>query len=695
MSADEQGIEQWKQKYYDQLDRLERKENDWEALETTLKRTIGRLSLAAEGQNTTLDRHIGELRTSIKNNINRQRVESIVDDISRILTQLEEKQANSNRASVDTLLQLVTDLQLPESFAKPRKKLIKQLEKSDDDQRETLLTSTLTFLKSAIIIEPSSTPQKPGLLDRLFNSEKEKSQSEAKNESNIKQSTINISLLTSVLQHILSVLPWPGEIQSEANSAISLLITSETESDLQTHLKSIEQVILRWPKTQNTQVQTSAEVSQQDTSEYDTYKMCLIELLGKIDNKESPSGKLAALRLTAQKATDKEELDKLSEQLSSLLIAQSDNTQNQTINQSLNDSINDPSLQPSIQELLIRLLEQLIVPVDLQDQADKMKQRLEQDTDPANWKLLLKDVATLINSIRSHMQKEKHEFENFLQQVTDRLKTMDQFLQTETENLQSAESDGKEFDKSINLNVNEIRKDVNDATELASLKETVSAKLDTISTHIQTYRESENSRILQSQEQVASLHTRMLELEKESETLKKVVIEKNKQAMFDTLTGIPNRLSYDKKIEEEVSRWKRFDNPLSLAIWDIDFFKKVNDTFGHKAGDKVLRTVAQLLYKRIRATDFLARYGGEEFVMLLPGTRQEETLRLVNDLRQQVESCGFHNHGEAVTITVSCGISSFNEGDNITQVFERADKALYKAKKNGRNQCVAASSLSD
>ena len=98
MSADELGVEQWKQKYYDQLDRLESKEKDWELLETTLKRTIGRLSLAAEGQHNTLDRHIVDLRTSMKNNINRQRVESIVDDISRVLSQLEESRRVQNVA---------------------------------------------------------------------------------------------------------------------------------------------------------------------------------------------------------------------------------------------------------------------------------------------------------------------------------------------------------------------------------------------------------------------------------------------------------------------------------------------------------------------------------------------------------------------------------------------------------------------
>ena len=723
MSADEQSVDQWKQKYYDQLDRLESKEKDWDLLESTLKRTIGRLSLAAEGQHNTLDRHIADLRTATKNNINRQRVESIVDDISKVLTQLEEKQGHSERTSVNTLQLLVSDLSLPESFDKPRKKLLKKLEKSDDDQREELLAETIKLLKSAFVSQKDSPSEtnKPGLLNRLLHTDEDNKKdpqddikNSALNTELKRESELNLSLLNSILEHIFNNIPWPDKLKSESENIILLIKNSLTQNDLQLNLKKLSSTIMQWPVKESASDDINPEpLNSNQSNPISIYKSCLIELFDKIDNSDSPGGKISALRLSANNAKNKDELDKLSEQLASMLVISAPSDQNIKINKDddlatdlssiqninttsqINHSLDDPSLQPSIQELLIRLLEQLIVPVDLQKQADSMKQRLEQDADPANWKLLLKDVASLINSIRSFMQNEKHDFENFLQQVTDRLKNMDLFLQTEAESLKSAEVKGISFDDRINLNVDDIRTDLDQATDLTELKLNVSSKLDTISNHIKLYRETEVLRILESQSQVESMHTRMQALETESETLKKVVIEKNKQAMFDTLTSIPNRLSYDRKIEEEVSRWKRFKSPLSLAIWDIDFFKKVNDTYGHKAGDKVLRTVAQLLFKRIRATDFLARYGGEEFVMLLPGTKQEETLRLVNDLRQQVESCGFHNHGESVTITVSCGVSSFNDGDNISQVFNRADKALYKAKENGRNQCVVASSLSD
>lgn len=690
MSTDGLDNEQWKKKYYDQIDRLEQKEQDWEKLETTLKRTIGRLSLAAEGQDKALDRHIDELRTAIKNSINRQRLEVVVDDISRVLTQLEDNAPAKNRLAINLLEKLVLQLKLPASCNKQHKKLIKQFSKSDDEQRESLLNDTISLLKTAIVLESSAATESSGFLNRLFNSDK----SGQKNISEAHDSATNIQSISALLEQMLSLLPWPEAIYTKSLTAINAIKQSTSDIELTARLKDVETQIKLWPTSS---VQSSIEST--EPSQLNTYKTCLINLLNNLDEPNSPSGQLTAFKITARDAKQESELVDLSIQLSRLLKDQLSTTEDKPstpIDLSPAElPERDGPVQPSIQELLIRLLEQLIVPPDLQNDVDQMKQHLEKDNEPANWKSLLKDVALLINSIRSRMQQEKHEFETFLQQVTDRLKTMDQFLQIETDSLKTAHSKGAEFDKTIDSNVKEIRLDVDQATELSSLKNNVNSKLDTISSHIVHYREYEVHRVEESQQQVYDMQTRMLSLEKEAESLKQIVIEKNKQAMFDALTTIPNRLSYEKRIADEVSRWKRFNTPLSLAIWDIDFFKKVNDTYGHKAGDKVLKTVAQLLNKRIRATDFLARYGGEEFVMLLPGTKQEETLRLVNDLREQVESCGFHYHGEAVKITVSCGVSSFNKNDTVEKVFERADQALYKAKENGRNQCVVAACLSD
>ncbi len=609
MPAEGQDTEQWKKKYYDQLDALEQKEQDWEALETIFKRTISRLSLAAEGQHSSLDRHLSELRQSIKNTVNPQTLSSIVEQISDVIGKLEEQAVDTKNPVSQCLQQILSQLELPASCNKPLKKLNKQLDKADDRNAASLIQQSTELIRLALdslaTKADDSADGKGGLIGKLFSTQD----------------------------------------------------TAKTEASA--------------------------------SSDIDIYKRCLLHLIDELNTAQSPSGKLSALRVSVSSAKQQQQLDSLLDKLSHFI----QDDQNTIVNNSVAPAAQQSETQPAIQEILIRLLEQLIVPADMQSLADDMKHRLEDQVDTADWKLLLKDVASLINTIRSRLQEEKNEFENFLQQVTDRLRALDQFLQQESSQLQAANESGLSFDRTMKQNVDEIQQDIQAADDLSSLKQSVTLKLDTISQHIQSYRNSEKQRIDQSQQQVTEMHSRMQELEQETASLKKVVIEKNRQAMFDTLTGIPNRLSYEKKVEEEIARWKRFSSPLSLAVWDIDFFKKVNDTYGHKAGDKVLKTVAQVLHKRIRATDFLARYGGEEFVMLLPGTALIDTQALLDKLRQEVESCGFHYHGDAVTITASCGASEFQQGDSLSRVFERADQALYQAKKNGRNQCVLSSSL--
>ena len=130
-----------------------------------------------------------------------------------------------------------------------------------------------------------------------------------------------------------------------------------------------------------------------------------------------------------------------------------------------------------------------------------------------------------------------------------------------------------------------------------------------------------------------------------------------------------------------------------MAVWDIDLFKEVNDTYGHKVGDKILMAVAKLLEERMRETDFIARYGGEEFVMFLPGTNEDDALVLTDALREKIANCKFNHDGQIIRITMSCGISNFRENDDHESMFERADKALYAAKDKGRNQCMTTSSL--
>ncbi|MCP5159083.1 MAG: GGDEF domain-containing protein [Gammaproteobacteria bacterium] len=195
------------------------------------------------------------------------------------------------------------------------------------------------------------------------------------------------------------------------------------------------------------------------------------------------------------------------------------------------------------------------------------------------------------------------------------------------------------------------------------------------------------SLIYHNEQLIAELQNQVRELNKEKERLIHLLQEKSARLRQDPLTGVSNRLAYEEQLHQEFQRWKRFGNPLTFLIWDIDHFKQINDRHGHDIGDEVLREVARQLNSRLRSTDFVARYGGEEFAMLLPGADIEAALQLAEQIRHHIAESGFR-YGEAhIPVTISCGLASFQPGDCLESVFKRADQALYQAKKTGRNSC--------
>lgn len=223
------------------------------------------------------------------------------------------------------------------------------------------------------------------------------------------------------------------------------------------------------------------------------------------------------------------------------------------------------------------------------------------------------------------------------------------------------------------------------ANTLATIKRTLSSNIDTLCKTIAPIKEQNSAA------QLEELTLKVAQLDEECKELKNKLTVAYSKATRDSLTNLPNRLAYEENLGYEIARWKRYQNSFSLVIWDIDFFKHVNDTYGHHAGDKALIQIANLLVKHCRAADFVARIGGEEFVMVLPNTDEQSTLVLANKIRETIAHTHFEAHGQTLFITVSCGISQFRAGDDGEKLFERTDQALYTAKSNGRNQCVLGS----
>ena len=168
-----------------------------------------------------------------------------------------------------------------------------------------------------------------------------------------------------------------------------------------------------------------------------------------------------------------------------------------------------------------------------------------------------------------------------------------------------------------------------------------------------------------------------------------------KHATLDALTGLNNRRQFEIRIKQETARSQRKDTILCGIMLDIDYFKKVNDTYGHAAGDCVLKGVANIITKTLRDYDIPCRYGGEEFFILLPMTHIDETILVAQRLRQAIESTPIdireakNPETSTISVTASFGVTMYNPQETPEEFYQRTDKALYEAKINGRNKVIA------
>ncbi len=668
----DQEARQWKQQYYDQLDLLDHKEKDWQALESVLKKTVLRLSITAEGQHATIDRYLHDVRTVVKKQVDILRLENILNDISALVLKMGDKQVAVDKKVITMLIRLLEKIDFPDAASKQKNKLITKLSRSTDKNSDELADEVQSLLSAFIkrasinpVADSSHEQTKFGLLRNLFKPQNNLADNSSdvisNTENNITSNaasdkindikagdTANYSSIINSITGFAEALPWPGSLEKEVNQVLATL----SACDLYEVDKQLERLFSLIDKWQQQAVPTGSN-----------------RVVTSADSKDV--GLLVSDMVVQPSAPD--------------LAASSYHQYTE-------------KSDPSAQEILIRLLEQLVVPPDRHEAVENIKLRIKTDKSATGksatgWKRLLNDIAQLINTLRSGIQDEKQEFETFLQQITGRLKEMDGFLLQENALLNEAEQAGGAFDAAVGAQVQDIHDDIKASDDLNDLKSKVQKRLSVVSDHIKQYRINEQVRYTNAQQNVENMQSRLQQLEQETGDLRKLILVKNKEAMFDVLTKIPNRLSYEKKAVEEIGRCKRFAAPLSMAVWDIDLFKQVNDTYGHKVGDMVLKAVARLLKERMRETDFIARYGGEEFVMFLPGADESKALELADALREKISVCKFKHYGEMIKITVSCGVTSFIKGDNHESMFERADKALYAAKHNGRNKCVAASTL--
>lgn len=355
--------------------------------------------------------------------------------------------------------------------------------------------------------------------------------------------------------------------------------------------------------------------------------------------------------------------------------------------ENLLESYEGEAVRERVGGVMLTLLDQLVIPADLKEREQSIRQKICEGIRWPQVPNTLSEAVSLVSRSQLELQKETT---LFLHDLSGRLVDIEKFLVLNEQVTSDRNTNSNQLADTVNEHIQSIHANLEQFHNVTDLKQSIHQQINFISEAMDRYKRKERSIVSDSDKEIRFLKQRLDALEQESNRLKASIEEQGEKAYIDPLTEIPNRLAYEKRGTEEHSRWQRYGAPLSLAVADIDFFKQVNDRYGHIAGDKVLKVIAKLLAEGLREADFICRYGGEEFVIIFPETQGDDAFDVLEKVREKIASCPFHFKKNPVQITVSFGVSQFNQGDNLITVFKRADKALYEAKGGGRNKVVMA-----
>ena len=382
-----------------------------------------------------------------------------------------------------------------------------------------------------------------------------------------------------------------------------------------------------------------------------------------------------------------EDLSALSKALDHSLKLQKEQSDNEPQEDGETDEKNYSTLCVKQLNTLLGCIE---IPPKFQNQAEQIQSKLTRSLNNGEvFDNIISSSVSLILEVNRYFLSEQHNTEKFLDNISTQLNLLDVMTKKASITTQESHSNHVRLNELISNQIENIRASTASAFDLNVLQQNITVHLQELTVNLQSHQQNADSKLQETQQQLTSMSKRLKDLEEEANNLRTSLKQAHEKAFLDPLTGLPNRLAYNEKIDAEFKYCKRYKTSMTLIVWDIDYFKVINDTYGHKAGDKTLRFIAQLIQKNCRETDFVARYGGEEFVMILPRIDAEQAFIAAEKIRHVVEKARFTCNNETVHITISGGISDYQHNDaRPDDIFERADQALYQAKRQGRNCCV-------
>ena len=686
MSDDAQ---RWKEKYLQSIEQQDKLERRWAARLDLLRRGLVRSTLAAEGTDRAVDQCMKEMRDVVRTDDMDAALAALLPRLEKAVLDSEQRRETRVDQISAALTALITQLQklpLPREVARPLKTFAKQLDGRVAQAREIpLLLSELSSLQGQALnnLEPEGEPARPGpgLLQRLFGSKEAASEAlpvdaeplpaaqlappkpAAPTPAPEPEEPAQSEELTQALRAFAPLSPTPVALKpAPVAAAGGQEVASDTPLFDAPELPSIAAPAqLSEPDVQAPPVAEPAQES------------ALAAFIEPPPVPVETPDETTIGSLSLPPVLEGPEHDEL----------QPDGTY------ALPDSPEPSysSVAKHIEGTLLGLLEDLSLPERHQPQAEAMRERLAHGLNWYELLPILDDLAVLMLAVTDSGQ---HEFEAYLKQLNERLEAFQGHLQVASEGHADSSLAARELDTQIREQVDGLQSSVQDAADLDSLKQVLESHLEGL---LGTMDEHQQQRDLREQEVAARLKglaERVAHMEQEAQGYREHLEVQRQKALLDPLTGLPNRAAWSERLDYEVNAWHQRGNSLSLAMLDLDHFKRINDGYGHLAGDKVLKIIANVLSKRLRPTDFIARFGGEEFVLLMPDSALADALAVGEVLREAIAACPFHFKGEPVTITVSMGVAQFQPGERSDLALKRADEALYRAKAAGRNQVQAA-----
>ncbi len=667
--------QRWKEKYLKSIEQQEKLERRWDARLDLLRRGLVRSTLAAEGTDRAVDQCMKEMREVVRTDDMDAGLAALLPRLEKAVLDSEQRRETRVDQVSAALTALVSQLQalpLPREVSRPLKNFAKQLDGRVGQAREIpLLLSELSGLqgKALNLLENPAEPDRPGFLQRLFGRETEENAPQvvaAESQMPAPQPVEPVAALAELPQAMANLTPAPVKPQVVLPTVKAALPAAARPEPAQiqapTEMAPAAEVVAFVPSVLEPEA-TSSQVLALQTR----------------PNVEQPQEPVPAISLPATQAPSASNPDELTP------MALDPEASEHDILYALPDSPEPSysSVAKHIEGTLVGLLDDLALPERHRPQAEAMRDRLQNGLNWYELLPILDDLATLMLAITDSGQ---HEFEAYLQQLNERLESFQSNLQAASDGHADNRSAAREMDTQIREQVDGLQSSMQEAADLDDLKHVLENHLEGLLGTMDQHKKQRDEREQEVAARLQSLAERVAHMEQEALGYREHLEEQRQKALIDPLTGLPNRAAWSERLEHEIDQWQQHGNTLLLAMLDLDHFKRINDNYGHLAGDKVLKIIASVLRKRLRGTDFIARFGGEEFVLLMPATLPMAGAKLLETLRASIEACPFHFKGERVTITISMGLTAFRPGEHSDLVIKRADQALYRAKNNGRNR---------